>query len=479
MKRTVLVFSFLSLAMLILAIVLVKYKKEETVDAENDNQKLLCERRIDEIEEIRISNKYNTYSVNQIEGGFAIADLPMELVFPDYLLMLLDEAARVEYSQLVSRLEKNADDSRLPFGLDNPECTVVISYTKGEPLTLVFGNEEPVSRGRYFTAEGTDAVYLMDRSRVVRFLQPIERFINMEIVPSRSVNSPLSTIKKLTLSGRSFPRPVAINAIDLDNEEEVREALGFGSTTHVITSPHLHKIDQGEAIDVFASLSGLLNIDVLNYKASDAELGEYGLSDPLVKAEYDYLKGDGSSPVTITLKTALYKGDYVLVRDDQRVVHRVEKKPFITTSYEKLVSRWFLTPFITDVRSIDLRFGDKGCRFELLGEDNRSLEATLNGVKLDTGLFRKFYNLLVSASGDGLLLETPPESLGPPVLAVTFFYRDPLKESDLMIFSPGSLRRHFVTVNGVTEFACLQRYAQTVEAALAELERGEDFMADW
>jgi hypothetical protein len=364
------------------------------------------------------------------------------------------------------------------FGLDQPIAAIVIRYTSGESLALAFGAEEPVSRGRYFMVEGGDAVYLMDHSRVVRFLQPLRRFFDWEIVPVRSARSPLSTIKYLSLSGRAFPRPIVVSEVDTGDSDAMREALGFGATSHLVRSPNLHKIDQGEAIEVFGSLSGLLNIETLDYNCDEEALAAYGFDDPLVIAEYDYLKGDGSDPLRIVLKTAMYQGGYILLRDDQRVVHRVEKKRFMDTGYEKLVSRWFLTPFITDVASIDIHSRGRDYCFELSGEGNRGLEAALDGKKLDMDLFRKFYVLLVSASGEGRLLDNPVLS-NPPVLVITFHYRDPLKKPDTMAFSPGSLRRLYVTVNGVTEFACLERYAAVLETALNALAKGVDFRTDW
>ncbi|MDR0496346.1 MAG: DUF4340 domain-containing protein [Treponema sp.] len=440
MKRTVIIFSVLSLVLLILAFALFIPRQSDT----EKKPQLIADKAIYEIEEIIITNQYDSYSVYQEEGGFAIANLPMELVYAEYLLMLLDEASRVEYIEQVAQpvgAAKASPSNLAAYGLDRPIGTAVIRYTTGESLTLIFGDMEPVSRGQYFMVEGMDAVYLMDHSRVVRFLQPLKRFFNLEIVHSRSVRSPLRTIQNLSLSGRAFPRQVFITELREDSEEELREALGFGATTHVLKEPFFRKIDQREAIEVFGSLSGLLNIEVLDYNCDDAVLASYGLSDPLVKAEYDFLRGDGSEPVRIVLKAALYQGGFVLVRDDQRVVHMVERKPFLVTSYEKLVSRWFLSPFITDVRSIVIRTGGRDYCFELSGEENQSLQVDFEDRKPDMTLFRKFYNLLVSASNDGQLLSNPIPA-GPPHLSITFHYRDPLKTPDTMVFSPGSLRRH-------------------------------------
>jgi hypothetical protein len=252
----------------------------------------------------------------------------------------------------------------------------------------------------------------------------------------------------------------------------------------------LHEIDQKECIEVFSSLTGLLNIEVFAYNVNDGELADLGFDRPWVRAEYDYRRNEEEEPLRILLRVVRRQDGYLLVRDDQRVVHRIENKAFISTAYEKLVSRWFLTPFITDLESVTIERGQDAGRpagqdagqktfvFRLSGGDNRSLGVTLNGQPLDIGLFRTFYRLLISASGDGVLLEEPVTA-GPPLLTVTFAYRDREKRDDVMIFSRGSLRRLSVTVNGITEFAALERYFTVTSAALDALAEGKDFSTDW
>jgi hypothetical protein len=334
----------------------------------------------------------------------------------------------------------------------------------------------------------------MDRSRAVRFLQPLKNFINYEIVRSRGYPSPLEAIQNLRLSGGAFPRPVVITGVDENDEEDMRIASSFGAASHLVRSPALHEIDQKECIEVFSSLTGLLNIEVFGYNMTDEELRALGFDRPWVMAEYDYRRNEEEAPVRIVLRVVRDRAGYLLVRDERRTVHRIENKAFIGTSYEKLVSRWFLTPFITDLASLTIargydagraagqgagrNIGQKTFVFRLSGKDNRSLEAALDGRPLDIGLFRKFYSLLISASNDGVLLEQPAAE-GPPLLAVTFVYRDRKKPDDTMIFSQGSLRRLNVTVNGVTEFAMLERYLGVVSAALEALAEGKDFSTEW
>jgi hypothetical protein len=431
---------------------------------------------IGDVEELHIKNRHDTFSVRQEGGGFILADLPVEEVNAEYLFMLLDESARVEYLSQVA-----GGGERALYGFDDPEAAVTIRYRDGSVLSLLFGIEEPVSRGRYFMTGGGEAVYLMDRSRVVRFLQPLKNFIHYEIVPSRGYPSPLQAIPNLRLDGEAFPRPVVITEVRADSEEDMRIASSFGAASHLIRSPVLHEIDQKECIEVFSSLTGLLNIEVFAYNLSDGELAALGFDRPWVRAEYDYKRNEQESPVHIVLRVARHQDGYLLARDDRRVVHRVENKAFISTAYEKLASRWFLTPFITDIESVRLETGEgagqKTVTIRLSGEDNRSLKAALNGQPLDTGLFRKFYRLLISASNDGTLLEQPVT--GGPLLTVVFAYRDREKKDDVMILSRGSLRRLNVTVNGVTEFAVLERYLGVTITALEALAEGKDFSTDW
>jgi hypothetical protein len=472
MKRRPWIFLFLLLAALAGALLLPRPANKEAA-AEGGTLAVFP---IDAVEEIHIKNRYDEFSVLREEGGFMLADLPMEQVNAEYLFLLLDESSRVEYQTLVSM--GGGEDEKGRYGFDDPEAAVTIRYADASVLSLVFGAEEPVSRGRYFTRGGGKQIYLMDRGRAVRFLQPLKNFINYEIVPPRTYPSPLGSISYLRLSGEAFPRPIVISRVDEDSDEDMRIAASFGAASHLVRSPVLHEIDQKECIEVFSSLTGLLNIEVFGYNLSDAELAELGFDRPWVVAEYDYQRSETEPPLGINLRVARYQGGFLLVRDDQRVVHRIENKAFISTAYEKLVMRWFLTPLVTDLQSIRIERGDAVHVIRLSGEDNASLAAALDGKPLDIDRFRKFYRLLISASNDGVLLEQPAPT-GPPLLAITFVYRDGKKAEDAMIFRRGSLRRLQVTVNGVTEFSILERYLTAINAALEALAAGRDFSTDW
>ncbi|MDR1412148.1 MAG: DUF4340 domain-containing protein [Spirochaetaceae bacterium] len=439
-----------------------------------DSVFLLSDRGIDQVLRLSIRNQYDSYTVRQEGGGFMIEGLPMEQANPEYVRMLLEESARVEYGAAVAGGKAEPE----LYGLDGAQAEIAIDYADGEHLTLLLGNEEPVSAGRYFMEKGAEDVLLMKNSRALRFLMPREKFIHYEIVPFAGFPSPLSAVKNLRLSGRAFPRDIVIEELRGDSVKDMRDASSFGVATHLIRSPGLHEIDQTECIEVFASLTGLLNKDVLAYNCTDGELDAYGFNDPLAKAEFDFQIDADSPPEHIVLRVAPYQGGYILVRDDQRIVHLIENEAFIRTSYEKLAMRWFLTPFITDLESLALEFEDGKYPFIFRGEGNRDLEVLLDGKPLAIGRFRKFYTLLTSAANDGVLLDQPvPETR--PLMSLVFNYKDPLKAPDTMRLFKGALRRVNVEVNGRTEFAMLQKYLDAVKTAAAALPGEGDFTAEW
>jgi hypothetical protein len=476
-KRKALLVSGVILAALSCAFFFLKQEQEKTASPPPaDTDTFLTSYESADILEIAVQNEWGAFTLRRENGTLTLSNLPMEETILEYIDMLLDEAANITYSDVVT---PSNDDAPL-YGLDPPGAHVTIRYRDAGSLTLLFGAEEPVSRGRYFTLQDThdNAVYLMPAHRAARFLMPLTSFINYEITPFFSFASPLTAIKRLRLSGEAFSAPVEIEEVESGDPDGTRRASSFGAATHVITSPGYHEIDQGECVRVFGSLMGLLNIDVLDYNCDDAKLASYGFDAPYLKAEYDFKRDENAPLEKITLKAARYRGGFIALREGSRTVHRIESEPFLHTSYEKLAMRWFLTPFITDLQSLDIRLGGGQYTFVFSGGSNRNLAVEVNGRALDIDAFRKFYILLISASNDGALLKNPvnPPS---PLVTLAFHYRDPLKPPDTLRLFDGGPRRLNVEVNGLTEFAMLRRYLPVVTGALEALLAGRDFSVEW
>ncbi len=442
----------------------------------------LAEYAINDVSRVSVRNRTDSYEVRQEDGGFVMADLPAELVNVEYLQMLLDEASHISYEDVAA--EDAATANLAAFGLADPEAVVNIAYRDGSSQTLTIGAQEPVSGGRYFTAAGDGRILLMKNNRTIRFTMPLTKYIDYIIVAPRAIPSVLDVIGNVTFGGSAFPQPVDIRVYN-DDPQFQQALVSFGSATHLITAPVLHEINPAEAIPVFESLTGLVSAGVAAYNCDAEALAAYGFDAPLLDVAFDYHNGrkdDMGIPVErirlrVVPNTVDDTGGYLVTKNDEGVVYHIEDMPFCHTAYEKLVIRWFLSPFMIDVDRIELATGGQQYTYQITGTTNDEIAATANGQPADINLFRSFYTLLLSAANDGEYFAAPQK--GALLLTLTYHYRDPQKPDDVIRVYEGDLRRVFVEVNGVCEFAMRDKYVGVVQAAAEALSKGETFTDQW
>ncbi|WP_312644957.1 DUF4340 domain-containing protein [Hydrogenoanaerobacterium sp.] len=438
---------------------------------------LLEQRPLGDLQSLTVTNAHGTYHIRQEDGGFLIEDIPTELVNGDYLQMAVEEATTIA---ALTTVEKASSDLSA-YGLSQPEATVEITYTDGETIKLAIGAEEQIADARYFTIKGDSTVYLMDRARTIRFTMPVTKYIQYEITPTRTLPSPLSVIKNITFSGSSLPEPIVIREVRTKNEEEMRQAASFGVATHVIVSPVLHELDQTSGGEVFQSLLGLMSEGVVDYNCDEAQLAAYGFDKPWLEVEMEIQNG-GDAPIENILLRISHdaEGNLICTKNTDGVVYKIRDVAFTKVAYEKLVMRWFLTPFITDLTEMTVASPEERYTFTFLGDgDNKKLGITCNGKQLDVDTFRKYYQLVISAANDGTFGAQAPAPQAQPLLTVTYRYRDAKKPDDVMKLYPGGTRRVWVEVNGIAEFTMRDTYTEKVLTATQSLLAGGAISTEW
>ncbi len=434
----------------------------EVNEQTQDQPVLLVNKTINDVARVNVTNKLCTYSAWREGNGYTLEDIPPESLNIEYLGMLLDESSKIEYVREVGR--GNFAD----YGLNDPEATVDIQYTDGQEMTLLLGDREQLSDGRYFAVKGGEDVYLMDNSRSIRFTMDIKKYIDYVIIPPRVEPSVMGAILDISFEGKEFEKPIRIRSIAGGDPEVVSRAASFGVTTHIMESPNLHGVDLTQANQIFGSLTGMITDGVLAYNCSQEELAKYGLNDPRLTVRYTYKNGKDATPEEFLLKVADYQGTEVMTKNDEGIVYTISEAPFTSASYEKLVAKRFLMPIILDVSGVEIKTPNETYQFELLGEQSKDLSVLLSGKPVDTALFRTFYNLLVSIDHDGRLVQNTKTS-GEPILTITYRYRDKTKGDDTMEFYPGSLRRTLVSVNGVSEFETNEKFQTEILTELNKL----------
>ncbi len=465
------------LLLALLGVFLLLNQPQPSKETEEDTTLYLVNRGVADIATITISNTHDTYTVTQGQnGGFTIQDLPPHRVNQDYLNMLLDECSAVRYVEVAHEAPVNLD----AYGLQSPVSTVTVTYTDGQQLQLLVGNEEPLSGGRFVMAADNDTspVLLMKNNRTIRFTLPLTGYIDYVITPFCDTGLILGAMHNVSLSGKMLPQPIDIVAVDANNPEQMRQAASFGVATHLVTAPGLHEINQTQCIAVFQALMGLLSDGIVAYNCTDEQLAGYGFNDPWLQADFTYTLPGQTEATTTVLKVAQYEGGLIVTRDNDGIVYRINPQEFDAVVYEQLVMRWFYTPFITDLNTMTVQTPNETYRFEFTGEDNRSLAVTINGKPVDIEPFRKYYALIVNASHNGE--RAPGPASGEPLLSVSFAYRDTQKPDDTMAFyAEATPRRVAVETNGITEFMMFESYVDCVLKATEALLQGQDFSVDW
>lgn len=462
----------ISTAIVIIATLGLLLLQRDNNNAVNEESKTIVNRDFFDVVEINVSNTKDKINVIQENGGFRMEDVSSEIINLEYLRQIVTDSAYVEYVQ-----EINGAINRFEFGLENPTSEVEIIYKDGEILKLLIGNEGPINNTRYVQDKDTEKVYLFQKATTIRFLMSKEEFVGFVIVPPHEVQNVLSTISYVHYSGKKLERPITIKIVDENSEEELLQASSFGVASHLMLEPVVQKVDLREADKQFSALVGLLNKGIIGYDVSDSVLEEYGFYDPDLVIEFDF-SPDGEREVTSYLLeiTVINSQSYAMVNRN-RVIHSIEDEAFLKIAYENIISRWFFTPLLLDVDELIIRAGNTEHIFTITKSGDNKIQVLKDNVEIDADAFRKFYNLVVSASHDGVY--NPFSVSEPSLLEVEFKYNNENKENDRVKYYEGSARRNKVCFNETCEFAIKNTYVNYIVNALSLIENDEEFPVDW
>lgn len=433
---------------------------------------VLVNRDFMDVETIVVQNQYGEYMVQQEEGGFFLEGVSSDIIDPEHLKQLIAHSAFISFDKKI----EDAVDLSL-YGFDQSEAQVRIQYQDGQVMQLLIGKEGPLTNTYYVLDQIEQSVYLFKKANVVRYLYDKKHFVNKIIVePNHSVNV-MDSIQYVRYSGKEIPRDITIIKLDPNNDKQMVVASSFGALSHLMLEPTLQKVDIRQAQDQFLGIVGLLSKEVMIYDASQADLAAYGFDDPDMKIEYQFSL-DGMMPAQNYLLEVAYKDNqpYVMLNRNG-VIHAIEDETFLHVSYEKLISRWFYTPLLLDVSHLKIQSANQTYQFEIEKIKENQIKVYLNNQEVDSDAFRKFYNLVVSASHDGSYkpFERPNQAL----LDIEFTYYEASKTPDKVSYYPGDARRHQVCFNETCDFAIKESFVSLVDLALRSIAQGQDFEVNW
>mgnify|MGYP001038243964 CR=1 FL=1 len=426
-----------------------------------------------DVMDISINNEHSEIYVVQENGGFRMQDISSEIINVEYLQQLIADVAYIEYLEKIT----NTSDLSL-FGLAEPMSLVNIRYKDNSVLQISVGDAGPLENSRYIRLNQEDEVYLVNHASTIRFLMPIENYIDFIIVEPHQVQDVMSTISYVEYSGKLLDRPIIIKRVNNDDENEVRLASSFGVASHLMIEPTIQKVDLREAIYQFEGLVGLLNHGVAAYNADEATIKAYNLDNPDIVVIYDFSPDDQSPPTRYLLEASIIDNQGYVMVNRNGVIHKIIDEAFLSIAYEKMISRWFYTPLLLDVEQVIVTYNNQQIEFEIERLGNNEIEVVSNNEIINASLFRKLYNLIVSASHDGTYSPFSKQD-HQKLLEITFAYSDDEKQPNVISYYSHSARRHGVCFEETCEFLIRDTFVDFVIEAIESIKENNDFSVSW
>lgn len=426
-----------------------------------------------DIQTLSVSNSFGDYQVRSEEDGYVFDDIPANLVDVEGFYELMYHASAFGALRCVTEKADNLAD----YGLDAPKAAVKVAFSDGETFALSVGKEEPVSGNYYGSVDGDDGVYLFSEEDILYFLVRKETYITAQVTPELAVSSPLTAIRDITFAGRAFEKPITVKAVtDADTETKLL-AKSFGPATHIVRLKGVYELDQTYGVEMLGSVLGIRALDVVGYNLSEEDLIKLGFDDPYFRVSFG-LKNGTDYIADYELSMVPEKEYYLATMKDSGIVYRIEPPAFVGLDYTKLCMRWFLSPLLSDLKSVSVEGNGKKYAYIYSKSESGDVTVTANGQPIDKENFYVLYRLITGAASDGKYLEDPSAE-GEPLLTIVYEYKDSAKPNDVMKLYKGSPRRVNVEVNGVVEF---DMRASFVDALLLGCEHsltGESIDENW
>lgn len=427
----------------------IKINTNEKGEIENNSYGTLIEYVPAEISTIQVENKSGSFEIESEtptdEDGNTEATVYTIKGFEDFDLQtgtpdaIANAAAQLDFSKVVSMDKSRAAD----FGFDDPRATITVTYTDKTKAVFIMGDDAPQNGGTYMKFGDGDAVYLVDTDTVSCFEYGITDMISLDINESAS-NDDNSQASSITISGSNFSRTI----------ELVPNTSSKNSASYLMKEPTECYANESETSLVEGAVRGLYATGVKMVNPSDNQLSELGLAKPYaqIKAVYP------DTTVGLLASKPDSSGNVYLMEKGGKVVYTIaaDTVPWVTTSYEALLSEYVLNPKIASLSKMTVNDGSKTYDFSLSSKevtttDDEGSETTTTQTtvkygdkELELAYFSTFFqnNSLVK------LADTKSgKTSGKPIYSVSYQYSSDGTTDRVEFYSTGE-NRYLAVLNG-------------------------------
>ncbi len=232
-----------------------KEEEKESLLSEDDGEPLYFFR-YEDMKQIGFTYDGKDYSFTKTDGVWTYDADPE---FPIHQVYMEGKAAKLA-EIYVDREISGTENEKADFGLDNPEVSVTLTLENGQTYTFLMGKRNNTVGNYYMMDENTGKYYMMDGSFIVAF-------------------------------GDGF------SLYDLAELEKI-PTVSASEITHIYING-----EENKNMDNLSNVAALEFSKGINYKASDEEMEQYGLTAPskTLKVEYNKTLNELTTEKSYTL----------------------------------------------------------------------------------------------------------------------------------------------------------------------------------
>lgn len=226
------------------------------------------------------------------------------------------------------KAERMLDGADAPeaYGLDNPSVRFDILSSDGSPHSILLGNQVPGTGSagpdgsqppaQYYAAmEGGSQIYTVGSYLTETAAKGLYDFVETESLPHVAGTD----IREITVTRNGQTSRFCKKDVDeTGNIAWYKDSAG----------DEANRLDDNGPLNNLAdAISGLSFQSCVSYKASDEELGSYGLSDPTMTLSWTYESKEADSTVSLVIGSPAEDGTgYYTRKDNSRAVNLIPKE---------------------------------------------------------------------------------------------------------------------------------------------------------
>lgn len=437
------------------------------------------------VSSIDIQNASGSYEVVRVQEGddennavYAISgweDVPTDT---SKLWTLSNNTATMAASAVV---EEDCTDLE-KFGLDEDTAALAtLHFDDGSSYAFRIGNTASDSSLTYFAPAEEDTVYTIRTSLVSNFQNAAIDFLSKTILEAPAEDEyPIVNYLKIERKDMDY-----VFELDYDTTADDEDATGGTVASHIMVSPVPTYLSVDRSTPVVTGMFGLTADSVVVPMPTEADLEEYGLSDPFGTAIMDCDDGNQyvlhfSESYTQTDEetgtTGIY---YYAYLEGVNAIYSVTEENMVWATVEPtdVASKLVLATYVWDIGTLDVSMpGGDSFAFKVTGESADDAQVTLNGEPTDAERYRTFYSFLLNITAETIDFTSEPtgESL-----------------ADIRIETQnGSYAREFqfyalddftclITVDGKAAYTCRRSFLDVLKNNMAIYDTDEKFTTNW